>query len=101
MLGSLTSSTSTTPTLDSLLKSLLSGSSLDSSSLTNLISQFSSSNTNLDITSLISKLTQSNGGSFDIASITNLLSGMIGSNAGVSGNVKMTPQQHLKIDPLG
>ncbi|MEW9150284.1 hypothetical protein AB2762_07575 [Acinetobacter indicus] len=46
--GQLTSPS--TPTLDSLLQSLLSGNSLDSSSLSNLISQFTGSNSgSLDI----------------------------------------------------
>ncbi|EXA66770.1 hypothetical protein J504_1341 [Acinetobacter baumannii 348935] len=52
------------PSLDSLLNSLLSGNSLNPSSLTDLISQ----------------LTKANGGSFDIGSISNLLSSLMGGN---------------------
>ena len=56
--GQLTSPS--TPTLDSLLQSLLSGNSLDSSSLSG----------SLNISSLINQLTQANGGSFDLGSIS-------------------------------
>lgn len=78
--GQLTSPS--TPTLDSLLQSLLSGNSLDSTSLSNLISQFTGSNSgSLNISSLINQLTQANGGSFDLGSISNLIGGLIGGDS--------------------